>query len=58
MIQAPIDEERLKEVLKQAPVEVLEGKRDLLYDLLTQALEDIALAKAIEEGEGTNRVAR
>jgi len=58
MIQPLIDEERLKEVLKQAPVEVLEEKRDLLYDLLTQALEDLALAKATEEGEGTNLVAR
>ena len=53
-----IDEDKLKEALKSAIVEVLEERKDLVRDLLEEALEDIALARAIEEGEQSELVAR
>lgn len=53
-----IDEAQLKEALKAAIVEVLEERKDLVRDLLEEALEDIALARAIEEGEQTELVTR
>jgi predicted RNA-binding protein with EMAP domain len=53
-----IDEERLKELLKTAIVEVLEERKDLVRELLEEALEDIALANAIEEGEQTGATSR
>ncbi len=46
-----IDEAKLKEALKSAIVEILEERKDLVRDLLEEALEDIALARAIDEGE-------
>lgn len=51
-------DERIKDLFKVAIVEVLEERRDLVRDLLEEALEDIALARAIEEGEETPRVSR
>ena len=53
-----IDEERLKDILKSAIVEVLEERRDLVRDLFEEAIEDIALSNAIEEGEQTPTVSR
>src|SRR6266850_2332003 len=53
-----IDEAKLKEALKSAIVEILEERKDLVRDLLEEALEDIALARAIEEGEQSQLVTR
>ena len=53
-----IDESKLKEALKSAIVEVLEERKDLLREVLEEALEDIALAHAIEEGEQSEPVTR
>ena len=52
------DKNQLKEVFKQAFAELLQEQRDLLYDVFTEVLEDIALANAIKEGEETEIVAR
>jgi hypothetical protein len=51
-----IDDSKLKQLLKKALVEALEEKRDVFYDLITEALEDIALVRAIQEGENTEAV--
>lgn len=58
MTTAIIDEDRLKELLKAAIVELLEERRDLVRDLLEEAVEDIALARAIDEGEQTGMTSR
>ena len=58
MATSLVDEERLKELLKAAIVEVLEERRDLVLDLFEEALEDVALARAIEEGESSLTVSR
>lgn len=52
------NQDQLKAVIKSALVEVLEERRDLLHDAIEQALEDFALARAIKEGETTNRIER
>ncbi|HYG63675.1 MAG TPA: hypothetical protein VEL74_13925 [Thermoanaerobaculia bacterium] len=51
-----IGEERLKALLKAAFVEVLEERRDLVLDVMEEALEDIALGRAIQEAEGSEMV--
>jgi hypothetical protein len=53
---ASVEEERLKDLLKSALVEVLEERRDLVLDLLEEALEDIGMTRAIEEAEGSDMV--
>lgn len=52
------DDEKLKELMKAAVIEVLEERRDFVRELLEEALEDIALARAIEEGEQSAAVSR
>ena len=52
------DKNQLKEVFKQAIAELLQERRDLLYDVFVEVLEDIALANAIKEGEETEIVPR
>jgi hypothetical protein len=53
-----IDEAKLKQALKSAIVEILEERKDLVREVLEEALEDIALARAIGEGEQTGLVTR
>ena len=50
MSKVQFDESRFKSV-KSALREVIEEERDLVRDILEEALEDIGLANAIEEGE-------
>jgi hypothetical protein len=57
-MEVTIAEDRLKEVLKAAVVEVLEERGDLVREIVEEALEDLALARAIEEGEGSEVVGR
>ena len=52
------DKTQLKEVFKQAFAELLQERRDLLYDVLVEVLEDIALANAIKDAEETEIVPR
>ena len=57
-MQSSMSEERLKDVIKTALVEVLEERQDLLHGAIETALEDIALARAIKKGEKTKPVPR
>ena len=57
-MEASINHEQLKNVIKTALVEVLEERQDLLYDAIEDAIEDVAFARAIEEGESTELVER
>ena len=52
------DEQRLKEVVKSAIVEVLEERKDLVREVIEEALEDAALTRAIEEGDRSGIVDR
>jgi len=52
------DETRLKALLKEALVEVLEQRREWFSALMAEALEDSAFVQAIKEGEATEIVSR
>jgi len=51
-----IDENRLKAILKAAIVEALAERREFIRDLIGEALDDIAMMRAIEEGATTRTV--
>ena len=53
-----IDETKLKDIFKRAIVEVLRERRELVAELIEEALEDEALIGAIQEGERTKKVSR
>lgn len=53
-----IDEARLKDLLKSAVVEALEEHRDLVRDIVEEAMEDLAMARAIDEGLATEAAPR
>ncbi len=46
-----IDDDKLKGLVKQALLEVLQESRELLYDVVVEAVEDGALARAIKAAE-------
>lgn len=58
MAAATIDEEKLKDLLKSAVIEVFEERRDLLQGIVEDALEDIALSHAIDEGINSGSISR
>jgi hypothetical protein len=49
---------QLKEIVKEALLEVLQEQRGLFYELVTEALEDIALVRAIEEAKDSEPATR
>ncbi len=51
-----LDEAKLNELVKAAVIEALEERRDWVKDIVEEAMEDIALARAIEEGLGGGSV--
>jgi len=58
MVAPSPSESQLKDALKAALVEVLEERADLLRDVLAEVMEDIAFARAIQEGEASEPVSR
>lgn len=54
MVAPAIDEAQLKDALKAALVEVLEERADLLRDVLAE----VALVRAIQEGESSEPASR
>jgi hypothetical protein len=45
-----ITEEKTKELLTEILIEMLQEKREIFYDIILEAMEDIGLSKAIMEG--------
>ncbi len=58
MGETSIDESRIKDLIKQAMLEVLQERRDLISELFAEAIEDLGLTQAIREGESTESVSR
>ncbi len=58
MVKSNLSEKALKQMLKEALVEVLQEQRELLRDVFAEVLEDYALAEAIREGQGTKPATR
>ena len=53
-----LEERRIKVLLKDAVVEVLEERSDLLRDAFQESLEDMAMLKAIKSGEKSRLTSR
>ena len=45
-----ITEEKTKEMLTEILIEMMQNKRELFYEIVLEALEDIGLVYAITEG--------
>jgi len=58
MINAVIERNELKGLLKESLLELLEERRDVFYDLIAEVFEDLAMVKAIQEGVNTPSVPR
>jgi len=58
MSNLSLDQNQLKQTLKQAILELFYENKEEFSTLLTEIIEDIALAKAIEEGEETELIDR
>jgi len=58
MADVSLEDPRLKELFKEAVLEALQERKDLLYDVFAEVIEDLALSKAIREGELTESVTR
>lgn len=50
------DNTMLKEAFKEAIREVVFENRELLHDVLMEAMEDVAMLHAIEEGEHSETI--
>ncbi len=53
-----IESDELKQLMKSAIAEVLEERRDWMRGIVDEALEDIALQRAIDEGSESPKVSR
>ncbi len=58
MAEMNLQDNKLKELLKAAIVEVLQEQKEVISDLLAEIIEDTGLEKAIQEGENTQTVRR
>ena len=58
MSHTTLNEAQMKELFKEAFVELLQERKDLLYELAVEIIEDYTLVAAIREGEETATVDR
>ena len=49
-MELSISDEKTKELLTEVMIDLLKSKRDLMHDILLEALEEVGLANAIAEG--------
>jgi hypothetical protein len=57
-MQTVIDEGKLKQVFKEAMFEMLEERKSIFQEMIAEVMEDIALTRAIREGENTASVSK
>jgi hypothetical protein len=53
MVQVTVEEDAIKALVKEAIIELLHERQDLLYAAIAEVIEDRALGEAIREGEST-----
>jgi hypothetical protein len=58
MSNISVEEMHLKDLLKEAILELVQERRDELEEVFAEVIEDLALARAIEEGESTETVSK
>ena len=49
-MELTIGDETLKPLLEEVFIKMIREKRDVFYEILIEALEDVALGSAIQEG--------
>ena len=49
-MELSISDEKLKEIVKEAVIEMIKEKRKVVYEILLEAIEEVGLANAIREG--------
>lgn len=47
-----IEESRLKELMKEALIEIIEERQDMLAQLISEVIQDAALSRALRLDEG------
>ncbi len=57
-MQTLIDNSKLKQLLKEALIEAIEEKRNLFYNMIVDAIEDIAIVRAIQGGKHTETISK
>ncbi|MDJ0658331.1 MAG: hypothetical protein QNJ42_02455 [Crocosphaera sp.] len=55
-MESLINEEKTKELLKEILIEMMQSKREIFYEIVLEALEEIGLANAIIEGRSNQFV--
>ncbi len=58
MTELNLDSDEIKQIFKTALVEVIKENQEVFSDLFAEVIEDIALERAIKEGEDTETVSR
>ena len=58
MSELSLSETQLKDLMKTAILEIFQERRDLFQDLIAEALEDISMIKAIDEGKDSKPISR
>ena len=53
VMQTVMDEGKLKQIFKEALAEMLEEKKNIFHDIVMETMEDIAMSRAIQEGQGS-----
>jgi len=57
-METQIDDKKIKDLFKQAIIEAIEEKKEAVHDLLVEVMEDIALVRAIQDGENSGPASR
>jgi hypothetical protein len=55
-VRRQVVDQRTKDIIKQALVELIEERKDLFYDLFTEIIEETNLANAIQKGLSSDSV--
>ncbi len=46
----PVTNDQLKSLIKESLIEMIRDNEEGMYNLITEAIEEVAMGKAIEEG--------
>ncbi len=52
----PLDDEKTKALLTEIMVDLIKNKREVLHEIMLEALEEVGLANAITEGRNDDFV--
>lgn len=55
-MELTINDEKMKDFMKEIIIEMIKEKRELFYEIILEAIEEVALANAIIEGRQDNFV--